>query len=332
MLATLHAASVETQVFREGLALLETSQFQSERLVHLNRAVYGASTAVRKLERLFNALNERNKEWFYGPSLLILFATQMCMALEDWRRLHGSQLPVWLDAWAEFEALNSLANYAWENPANRYPAINSSATLFEAKALGHPLIPAANCVCNEVRLNAETRFFIISGSNMSGKSTLMRAIGLNTVLALAGAPVRAESLTLSPLHICASLSVVDSLQNGTSKFLAEMERLRLTLTTASCSPVLFLIDEIFSGTNSPDRRTASEAVVRTLITRGAIGALSTHDLTLTEIAEVPELFGANVHMGSREGGGPMDFDYLLKPGITKETNALAIARMAGVPV
>ena len=144
--------------------------------------------------------------------------------------------------------------------------------------------------------------------------------------------MRARSLRLSPLTVCASLSVVDSLLQGKSKFLAEVDRLRQTIVAAEGSPVLFLIDEILSGTNSRDRRVATEAVVRTLVQRGAIGALSTHDLALTEIADSEGLRGANVHMGSRDGGDPMDFDYLLKPGVTQESNALAIAQMAGVPV
>jgi DNA mismatch repair ATPase MutS len=165
---------------------------------------------------------------------------------------------------------------------------------------------------------------------MSGKSTLLRAMGLNAVLAFAGAPVRARALRLSLLSVCPSLGVVDSLLDGKSKFLAEVERLRRALELArDTRPVLFLIDEIFGGTNSRDRRVAAEAVARTLLERGAIGAISTHDLALTEIAGDLTLCGANVHMGSREGGGPMDFDYLLKPGVTTETNALAIARMAG---
>ena len=168
---------------------------------------------------------------------------------------------------------------------------------------------------------------------MSGKSTLLRAIGLNAVLALAGAPVRARSLRLGQLSVWASMSVVDSLLDGKSKFLAEIERLRQTLQAAEGDkPVLFLVDEIFSGTNSPDRRVAAESVVRTLVSRGAIGALSTHDIALTEIAAKEGLRGMNVHMGSKGAGDPMDFDYRLKPGVTKESNALAIARMAGVPV
>jgi DNA mismatch repair ATPase MutS len=168
---------------------------------------------------------------------------------------------------------------------------------------------------------------------MSGKSTLLRAVGLNAVLAFAGAPVRARTLRLSGLTVVASAGVVDSLLSGKSKFLAEVDRLRLAIESAVPDrPVLFLVDEIFSGTNSRDRRVAAEAVVRTLVERGAIGILSTHDLALTEIASAQGMGGLNMHMASRNEGDPMDFDYRLKPGVTTETNALTIARMAGVPV
>ena len=194
-------------------------------------------------------------------------------------------------------------------------------------------LPRAACVANDLDLSSGSPFYLISGSNLSGKSTLLRAAGLNAVLAFAGAPVRARVLRLSGLAIVASLAVVDSLLHGKSKFLAEVDRLRLAIQSAALErPVLFLVDEIFSGTNSRDRRIAAEAVVRTLVERGAIGILSTHDLALTEIANAPGMDGVNMHMASGNEGDPMDFDYRLKPGPTTETNALAIARMAGVPV
>ena len=330
----LRPVSLETKILRNGLALLETADFKSPKLQSLAARVQNSSAAIRSLERLLHAQRERHKEWFYAPSLFLMLGTQLFLATEVWRAQHGAALRLWLEAWAEFEALNSLAGYACENPDNVYPdLIDDAAALFEAASLGHPLLPAASCVHSDVALNPACRFYVVSGSNMSGKSTLLRSIGLNAVLAYAGAPVRAQSLRISPLSICASLSVVDSLLNGKSKFLAEMDRLRLMLATvARHEPVLFLIDEILSGTNSRDRRIASEAVVRTLIAGGAIGALSTHDLALTDLATLDDLHGANVHMGSREGGEPMDFDFILKPGPTTEANALAIARLAGVPV
>ncbi|HVX67439.1 MAG TPA: hypothetical protein VHA11_12590 [Bryobacteraceae bacterium] len=332
MLAWLGPVSAETSILRQGLILLEEQRFRCPKLRQLADRVRNSAQPVRKLDRLLRVLSERNKEMFYGPSLLLLGATQLCMAIERWRIEHAADLLVWLDAWAEFEALNSLANYAYENPDNAFPEFSRGEAAFEAGALGHPLLPEETCVRNDVRLNRRSCFYVLSGSNMSGKSTLLRAIGLNAVLAFAGAPVRAAALRLSRLSVYASLSVVDSLLNGTSRFMAEMERLRVTLRAAlHGEPVLFLIDEILSGTNSHDRRIAAEAVVRTLVGGGAIGVLSTHDLALTAIA-TPALGGVNVHTGSRNGNDPLDCDYRLKPGVTTEANALAIARMAGVPV
>jgi hypothetical protein len=333
MIDWVRPVSAETRVLREGLDLLAGEQFQSVKLRRLVDQVQNCGATIRKLERLLDALAQRDKEWFYLFSRLLLVGTQLCIAVEQWRAEHGGALRIWLEVWAEFEALNALAAYAHENPENVFPEFSSGEACFEAWDLGHPLLPHTSCVVNDVELGKTSRFFVVSGSNMSGKSTLLRSIGLNAVLAFAGAPVRARALRLSALSVFASLSVVDSLLHGKSKFLAEVERLRRTIeATAGKKPVLFLVDEIFSGTNSRDRRIAAEAVVRTLITRGAIGVLSTHDLTLTEIANAAGMRGANFHMGSRDGRDPMDFDYRLKSGVTSEANALTIARMAGVPV
>jgi len=324
---------MDTRVLREGLQLLEVQEFRSARLREILDLIHNSSKSVRRLEQLVGGFYERNKEWFYFPSMLLLLGTQLYMAIEEWRARNGTALRSWLTAWAEFEALNSLANYAWENPSCTYPQLVSGKACFEAQKLGNPLIDNTLCVPNDIELNSKSRFYLVSGSNMSGKSTLLRTIGLNSVLALAGAPVRAQVLRLSQLSICASLSVVDSLMNGKSRFLAEVERLRHTIELAGRNGhVLFLVDEILGGTNSRDRRKASEAVIRALVDHRAIGALSTHDMALTEIAEIEGLGGVNVHMGSRNESDPMDFDYLLKPGATKESNALAIARLAGVPV
>jgi len=325
--------SNETQVLREGLGLLANEQFESSKRRGLSDQVRGGSASLRKLERLVNALSERDKEFFYVFSRLLLVGTQLCMAIDQWRMEHGDALSKWLEAWAEFEALSALAAYGYENPGNTFPEFSTDETCFEALGLGHPLLSHTSCVANDVKLRLESPFYVISGSNMSGKSTLLRSIGLNAVLAFAGAPVRASALRLSGLSIIASMSILDSLLNGKSTFLAEVERLRLAIESAEgARSVLYLIDEILGGTNSRDRRIAAEAVVRTLVNRGAIGALSTHDLALTEIASAEGLRGVNLHMGSRDEKDPMDFDYRLKPGVTTEANALAIARMAGVPV
>lgn len=318
----------ETAILRDGLQLLEQEQFQSAKLRQISERARSGFRSIRKLERLLHLLELRNKELFYGPSLALLGGTQLSMAIERWRDKHGPALTAWLEAWAEFEALNALAGYGYENPENTFPEFSCDAACFQARGLGHPLLPHASCVTNDIELGGDAPFYVVSGSNMSGKSTLLRAIGLNAVLAFAGAPVRARTLRLSGLSVFASLSLVDSLLNGKSKFLAEVDRLRQAIQWVDPSrPALFLVDEVFSGTNSRDRRVAAEAVVRTLVSHGAIGILSTHDLALTEMPGA-----VNVHMGSRTAGDPLDFDYRLKPGVTTESNALAIARLAGVPV
>lgn len=335
VLDSVRSLGAEIRALREGLELLRQQGFSSAKLAALKHPLQDgqALKSLRKLERMLNALNQRNKDWFYGPSFALLYATQMAMAIESWRAQHGEALPEWLDAWGEFEALNALAQYAYEHPDDTFPEFVTGDVLFDAQEFGHPLLAAETCVRNNLTLGAGRRFCVISGSNMAGKSTLLRAIGLNAVLAAAGAPVRAKYLRLSSLAICTSISVTDSLLNGRSRFLAEIERIRQTMDTASQGrPVFFLIDEIFSGTNSRDRRAAAESVVRALLGTGAIGLISTHDLALTEIAGLPELEGLNVHMASRLGFDPLDFDYRLKPGVSTETNAAAIARLAGIPV
>jgi len=329
----------EITLFWQGLALLEAQSFRSAKLKGLAARAKGASGAVRKLDRLIQAVDQCNKDWFYAPSRMLLIDTQLALAIERWKERHGEDLRDWLDAWAEFEALNALACYAHEHPGDVFPEMLEGVAEFEAVGLGHPLLPESACVRNDVHLCAvhlgsARRFYLVSGSNMAGKSTFLRTIGINAVLGSAGAPVRARHASQSSFAVCASVSIVDSLGEGKSKFMAEVDRLRETLRAAASGPkpVLFVIDEILSGTNSRDRRVAAESFLRALISTGAIGALSTHDLALAEIAEDRELGGSNVHMESRDPSDPFAFDYVLKPGVSTHSNALAIARMAGVAV
>jgi DNA mismatch repair ATPase MutS len=238
-----------------------------------------------------------------------------------------------LDAWVEFEALNALASYAYEHPQNQFPELLDGEARFDAKDLRHPLLSRQHSVGNDVALNLETAFYVLSGSNMAGKSTFLRAVGLNAVLASAGAPISASAARFSVFNICASISITDSLVEGKSKFLAEVERLRASIrATEEERPVLFLIDEILSGTNSRDRRVAAEAMITALVAAGAVGVLSTHDLALTEIAGNPALRGVNVHMQSESPDEPLVFDYRLKLGILRKTNALAIVKMLGIRI
>jgi DNA mismatch repair ATPase MutS len=288
---------------------------------------------IRQLQRLVGVSEQRRKDVFYQFSFFLCLGTQLALAVERWRSRHGANLALWLDGWAEFDALNAIACYAHEHPHDVFPEIVDGAALFHADNLGHPLLPARTCVGNDLHLDRETTFYLVSGSNMAGKSTWLRSIGVAAVLAAAGAPVRATSAHLSLFTVCPSIGVGDSLSDGKSKFLAEVERLQQTIrSTQQNRPVLFLIDEILSGTNAADRRLIAEALLRTLLDRRAVGAISTHDQTLLDIIDITTLRGVSVHMGSRSAEHPLDFDYRIKPGRSEQSNALAISRMLGIVV
>ena len=243
------------------------------------------SRAIAKLERNLEWL-ESSDNWFVKLVNRFVFWTPLCMlAIETWRRRHGSHMRAWLASIGDFEALSSLAGFAYERPACCFPTLHTDAPALDAIGLTHPLLPRATAIPNDLSLDAAHALIIVSGPNMAGKSTLLRAIGLNVVLAQCGAPVCCSSLTLSPLAVGASITVQDSLQSGLSRFYAEIQRLKqITDLAGSAQPTLFLLDELLSGTNSHDRRVGTEALLRGLLARNAIGLITTHDLALTEIA------------------------------------------------
>jgi hypothetical protein len=323
----------EFSVLQQGLQLLQRQSFLSPKLKGLvdRSGKSNAPLQVRRLERLLWGIAQREKELFALPSLLTAAGTQLVLAVERWRATNQERLKQWIDCWAEFEALSAIACYAWEHPDDVFPEFVSDSVAFEAEGLGHPLLPSEKCVRNDLTLDKSTRFCILSGSNMAGKSTLLKAVGLNVILAHAGAPIRATRARLAPFSVCSSNSISDSLLDGKSKFLAEAERLHGILQQTGLErAVLFIIDEILSGTNSHDRRMACESVVRALVAGGAIGILSTHDLTLTSIAELPELRGVNCCMESDDPCDPLNFDYRVKPGVSRCNSAVAIMKMIGI--
>jgi hypothetical protein len=264
------------------LALLESQTFSSPRLQALTAAIgttsgQAASARIGRLRRLMELLDSRDNFLvrIIGPPLL--WTTQISMAVEAWRAANAVLVPAWLDALAEIEALSSLANYAYEHPADVFPEFVAGAPLFDADSIGHPLLPEQRSIPNSVRLAAPLQLLVVSGSNMSGKSTLLRAVGVNAILALAGGPVRARRLTLSRLSVGASIRTTDSLEEGQSRFMAEILRLKQILELSP--PALFLLDELLHGTNSHDRAIGAEGIVRALLARGAIGIATTHDLS-----------------------------------------------------
>jgi DNA mismatch repair ATPase MutS len=285
------------------------------------------------LKLLMDLLDSRRDVIFGMIAPLLLWDIHLCYAFEDWRRVSGPAMRRWLNAVGEIEALSSLAGYHYEHPRDVFPEFTAESPWFEGEALCHPLLPADAVVPNDVRLGGDLRALVVSGSNMSGKSTLLRTVGVNAALAQAGAPVRAKKLRLSPLAIGASIRIQDSLQAGASRFYAEITRLRQIMQkTATPPPVLFLIDEFLHGTNSHDRRIGAEAIVRGLADRGAIGLVTTHDLALAHIADSLAPRGANVHFEDQLEDGRMRFDYRMRPGVVQKSNAIELMRSVGLEV
>jgi hypothetical protein len=267
----------------------------------------------------------------FAPFLFGLWSTHVAFALESWRRQCGPAIGRWISTVGEFEALCALSGYAYEHPEDPFPEVAQAGPVFEGEDLCHPLIPRSQCVPNSVRIGAEPQLLVVSGSNMSGKSTLLRTVGVNAVLALAGAPVRARRLRLSPLAIGATLRVQDSLQAGTSRFYAEIQRIRYIMDlTRGELPVLFLLDELLHGTNSHDRAVGAAAIVGGLIRRQAIGLATTHDLALAKVAYTLAPSAANIYFDDRLKDGQMIFDYLAKPGVVQNSNALELMKAVGL--
>jgi hypothetical protein len=319
------------------LMRVERERFASQRLVELRAALdaedWPPSRRIARLNRLIELLDSRDAVPMRIIGPLLLWSTQLAFAIEAWRKKSGPAVRVWLRAVGEIEALCSLAAYSYEHAEDPFPEFVEHGRLFEAVQIAHPLLAEPVAVRNDVRLGDELRVLVVSGSNMSGKSTLLRTIGVNAVLAQAGAPVRAHSLRLTPLRVGACIRVADSLQEGTSRFYAEIVRLRQILElTSGPIPVLFLLDEFLHGTNSHDRRIGAEAIVRGLVARGAIGLVTTHDLALADIADALEPRGANVHFEDHLENGRMRFDYRMRPGIVRKSNALELMRSIGLEV
>jgi len=319
------------------LARLEAEQFAAPRLVELRRALdsggWPPSRWIARLNRLVEYLDSRRNMLVASIDLFAFWTLQCACAVEMWRQRTGPAVRRWLATVGEFEALLSLSSYAYENPADVFPEFSSVSPSFEAEGLAHPLLSEHDAVRNDVRFGDGLRVLIVSGPNMAGKSTFVRAVGINAVLAQCGAPVRARRLRLAPLAVGASICVLDSLQGGISRFYAEIRRLKqiVDLTQGSVA-VLFLLDEFLQGTNSHDRRRGAEAMVRSLVERGAVGLVTTHDLALAEIAAELGPRAANAHFEDRFENGKLIFDYRLQPGIVKTSNALDLMRSIGLEV
>ena len=341
----LHAASAparDLSILLHVVRRLERERFTSPKLQALHQRIVAegtqASTIIRRLEWLVEMHDWEHNIVFAPISMLLMWSMHIAWSIEVWRARHGHRIGTWLRAVGEIEALASLAAYRYEHPGDPFPVMlpasaGPAAAMYEGTGLGHPLLPASRMVVNDIALTATTRLLVISGSNMSGKSTLLRTVGINAVLAFAGAPVRARSLRLSLFAIGATLRIQDSLQEGRSRFYAEITRVAALVQVARGGrPLLFLLDELFHGTNSHDRLIGAEGVLRSLIDLGAAGLITTHDLALTALADTLSSHAANMHFEDHFEHGDIHFDYRMKPGPVTRSNALALMRAVGLDV
>jgi hypothetical protein len=341
------------------LGRLEAERFRGARLAALRARLdvdgEPPSRQVTRLTRLMEQVDSRDNAFARLFGFFLVWDVHLAHAVERWRLASGPKLGTWLDTVGEMEALSSLAGYRFERPGDVWAELVDGSPRFEADALAHPLL-GAEAVANDVRLDGRPQVLVLSGSNMSGKSTLLRTIGVNVVLAQAGAPVRARRLRMSPLAVGASIRTTDSLQDGSSRFHAEIVRLQAILKRTSApappvsnpnssadrdgppdahpgtAPVLFLIDECLHGTNSHDRRIGADAVVRGLVQRNAIGLVTTHDLALTAITDALGPRAENVHFTDHFANGKLRFDYRLRPGVVGKGNALELMRSVGFEI
>jgi energy-coupling factor transporter ATP-binding protein EcfA2 len=298
-----------------------------------------AQDQARRLHRLAGLVYPRGAGLYLPLQALTLWDFELLRALEVWQAEAGERARGWLETLGEAEALASLAGLAHDQPEWAFPEVTPEATSVEAGALGHPLLPDRARAPNDVQVGPPGTFLLVTGSNMSGKSTLLRAIGVNLTLAQAGAPVCATSLRMPPARLWTSMRVQDSLEQGVSYFMAELQRLKRVVdasreaSSQGGATLVYLLDEILQGTNTFERQAAARRVIAYLVAQGALGAVSTHDLTLAGEEPLASLARA-VHFTEsvREAGdGPvMTFDYKLRPGIAVTTNALRLMELVGL--
>ncbi|MGD8319002.1 MAG: MutS family DNA mismatch repair protein [Gemmatimonadota bacterium] len=295
-----------------------------------------ASAALARLARLLDTVESRRNMMYGIGALLLMLDVHLAVALDRWRARHGAAVRDWLEALGTFEGLTALASLSHDHPDWCFPdLVEDGSAVLKASALGHPLLSPETCVRNDVEVGPPGSFLLVTGSNMSGKSTLLRAIGANVALASAGGPVCAAALTLPPVRVHTSMRVDDSVTEGVSLFMAELLRIRgiVEAADAAGARVLYLLDEILHGTNTAERRVAARAVIRHLVAAGAIGAVSTHDLTLAQSPDL-EAMAQSVHfreqVGREEGRTRLTFDYKLRPGLATTRNALKLLEAVGL--
>jgi len=322
--------------YADLLAIADAAPYRSRWWKQRQALIRGSAHSLRKAGILFERLDYRNHPFFsIFIGITTLWDLHVLAGLENWKKANKEHLNHWLDVLADTEAMNSLAGNAFAHPDSTVPqVIWQDGVYVETTQMGHPLIPAEKRVSNNFSMNGLGQTILVTGSNMSGKSTFLRTIGLNLVLAQMGAVVSAAKFTCSPVRVFSSMRTMDSLEESTSSFYAELKRLRQLLELAdekNQSPVFYLLDEILKGTNSADRHKGAEALIRQLHAKSSAGLVSTHDLELGEWGST-ETYVHNFHFRSDVENGQLKFDYQLHDGICKSFNASELMRMMGIDI
>lgn len=330
------SARVELLNTYSGLiATIENEQFDSEKLAALKKIfILGttpASQTLKQLSTIVDRLDLRLNVYVY-PFINILFFWDIhwIAKLERWKRDHHSQVEAWFSAMGEFEALSSLANAYHNNPGWTMPVLKNEFTV-KAEEMGHPLIPPSKRVCNDIDLEGRGNVMLVTGSNMAGKSTYLRTVGVNIVLAMAGAPVCAKQFEVSIVEVYTSMRIIDSLEENASSFYAELKRLESIIKFVKDNPSsFFLLDEILRGTNSNDRHTGSKALIKQMIRYNGTGIIATHDLELSRLEEEQPV--QNFSFDVQVENDQLYFDYKLHKGVCRSLNASILMKKMGIEV
>jgi DNA mismatch repair ATPase MutS len=291
-----------------------------------------ASESILKIKKILDKLDLRYNLVLSLPlNLLLLWNLQQVLDLEKWKEKEHKNFNSWFDTLADFEALNSFAVLLFNQPKWIFPTIIPEYFSIEGKEIGHPLIPVEKRVDNFIDIPSNAELMLVTGSNMAGKSTYLRSIGVNVVLAMAGAPVCARSFSVSHVQIISSMRITDNLEESTSTFYAELKKLKTIIEKVNAGEKVFiLLDEILRGTNSLDRHTGSKALIKQLIKKKAAAIIATHDL---ELANLKEDFSENIlnyHFDVQVSNDELYFDYLLKPGVCNSLNASILMKKIGI--
>jgi len=334
-LGTAYNYKNQIKLYAKILEHIEKPRFNSPYLVKLQKELLNsdgqrASKQIKKLERIVESISNRNNAMFLPINILLLWDYQGMIALESWREKLGRLVKSWIDIIGEIESLSSLAQIRHDHPDWAMPHFTEEHSVFRAKSIGHPLLSGKR-VCNDVALEKPTRALLITGSNMSGKSTLLRTAGINLVLAYAGAPVCAKYMMCSIMSIHTCMRVSDNLGKNISSFYAELLRIRAIVNASRGEKqVFFLLDEIFKGTNSQDRHIGAKTVIKKLCESNALGMVSTHDLELGNLEVESRGQVKNYHFQEYYKNDRIHFDYKLRPGISTTRNAMYLMRMVGI--